>query len=174
MTPIQWKESSDDTRPFAPSSAQDLHRASSIQKSDPWFAISIALLGLIVGFWLGKSRTMFRPVARQNPSVQIVAPTSKAAVPSQGRTIKMTAELWKFTPNVVRVKQGEKVTLAITSTSGTHGLSVPGLGINATIIQGNSMNVSIPTGKTGVFDFSCSIQCGSGHSDMKGQIIVEA
>lgn len=90
------------------------------------------------------------------------------------RTIKMTAELWKFTPNVVTVKKGENVTLEITGVSGTHGLSVPGLGINETIIQGNTMSVNIPTDKVGAFDFNCSVQCGSGHNDMTGQIIVEA
>lgn len=99
---------------------------------------------------------------------------AQAAAPSgTARTIKMTAELWKFTPNVVRVEKGEDVTLEITGVSGTHGLSIPGFGINETIIQGNTVNVKIPTDKTGTFDFACSVQCGSGHNDMTGQIIVE-
>ena len=148
--------------------------ASSVNRSDPWFVISIVLLGLIAGFWLGKSRGMIRSVALSNPPQQIAAPVPKAPVVAKARTIKMTAELWKFTPNVIRVKQGENVTLAIAGVSGTHGISVPELGINATIIQGNTVSVNIPTGKTGIFDFSCSIQCGSGHSDMKGQIVIEA
>ncbi len=98
-----------------------------------------------------------------------------AQAPTAGaRTIKMTAELWKFTPNVITVKQGEKVTLEVTGVSGTHGLSVPGLGINETIIQGNTVSVNIPTDKIGIFDFRCSIQCGSGHNDMTGQIIIES
>jgi protein-disulfide isomerase len=99
---------------------------------------------------------------------------AQAAAPSGSRTIKMTAELWKFTPNIVRVKQGEDVTLEITGVSGTHGLAIPELGINETIIQGNTVTVSIPTNKAGTFDFRCSIQCGSGHNDMTGQIIIEA
>lgn len=106
-----------------------------------------------------------------------VAPSNLAAavLPSNAeRTITMTAELWKFTPNIVTVKRGEKVTLKITGVSGTHGLSVPGLGINETIIQGKTVSVSIPTDKTGTFDFRCSVQCGSGHSDMTGQIIIES
>lgn len=98
-----------------------------------------------------------------------------AQAPSTGaRTIKMTAELWKFTPNVVRVKQGENVTLEITGMSGTHGLSVPELGINETLIQGSTVSVKIPTDKTGTFDFRCSVQCGSGHNDMTGQIVIES
>ncbi len=96
------------------------------------------------------------------------------AAPADKRTISMSAELWKFTPNIVRVKQGEKVILEVTGISGTHGLSVPELGINETITQGNTVIVNIPTDKTGTFDFACSVQCGSGHSDMTGKIIVEA
>ncbi len=99
--------------------------------------------------------------------VQAAAPKGTAKI------IKMTAELWKFTPNVVRVKKGEQVTLEITGVSGTHGLSVPGLGLSETIIQGNTVSVTIPTDKAGTFDFACSIQCGSGHNDMTGQIIIE-
>lgn len=99
---------------------------------------------------------------------------AQAAAPSgSAKMIKMTAELWKFTPNVVRVKQGEDVTLEITGISGTHGIAIPGLGINETIIQGNTVSVKIPTDKTGTFDFACSVLCGSGHNDMTGQIIIE-
>jgi protein-disulfide isomerase len=100
---------------------------------------------------------------------------AQAAAPSgTAKTIKMTAELWKFTPNVVRVKQGEKVTLEVTGVSGTHGLSIPALGINETVIQGNTVRIDLPTDKVGTYDFLCSIQCGSGHSDMTGQIVIES
>lgn len=95
------------------------------------------------------------------------------AAPSGSRTITMTAELWKFTPNVIRVKQGEDVTLQITGVSGTHGFSVPGLGISETVFQGKTASVKIPTSRAGTFDFSCSIPCGQGHGNMTGQIIVE-
>jgi len=102
------------------------------------------------------------------------AAAAQAPAVGGARTIKMTAELWKFTPSVVTVKKGENVILEVTATSGTHGISIPGLGINETVIQGKTVSIKIPTDKTGTFDFRCSIQCGSGHSDMTGQIIVEA
>jgi len=117
------------------------------------------------------------PFASFKAAIDVLLGSDAAAAqaPSAGtRTIKMTAELWKFTPNVVRVRQGEKVVLEITAVSGTHGLSVPGLGINETIIQGNTASVTIPTDKTGTFDFRCSVQCGSGHNDMTGQIVIES
>lgn len=108
--------------------------------------------------------------------VDIAAAAVPAAVPADtgDRTIKMTAELWKFTPDIIKAKQGEQVTLEITGVSGTHGFSVPTLGINETVIQGKTITVNLPTDKTGTFDFACSIQCGSGHSGMKGQIVIES
>ncbi|OGJ57895.1 hypothetical protein A2947_03535 [Candidatus Peribacteria bacterium RIFCSPLOWO2_01_FULL_54_110] len=98
------------------------------------------------------------------PIVEQVAP--------QGRIIPVTAELWKFTPNVIQAKQGEEAVLQITGVSGTHGFSVPDLGINATIIQGQTVSVTLPTDRPGTFDFRCSVPCGAGHKDMTGQIIV--
>ncbi|MEK7591236.1 MAG: thioredoxin domain-containing protein [Patescibacteria group bacterium] len=116
------------------------------------------------------------PFASFKTAIDVLLGSDARAVAPSGaaKTIKMTAELWKFTPNVVRVKQGEKVTLEVTGVSGTHGLSVTGLGINETIIQGNTVSVNIPTDKVGTFDFRCSVQCGSGHNDMTGQIVVES
>ncbi len=91
----------------------------------------------------------------------------------QGRVIPVTAELWKFTPNVIEAKKGEVVTLQVTGVSGTHGFSVPDLGINKTIYMGKTVNIPLPTDRAGTFSFACSIQCGSGHADMKGQIVIE-
>lgn len=105
----------------------------------------------------------------------VLGSNEQAAAPSgTQKVIKVAADLWKFTPSVITVKRGEKLVLEITSVSGTHGLSVPGLGINETIIQGKTVSVNIPTDKMGTFDFACSVQCGSGHSDMIGKIVIEA
>ena len=99
-------------------------------------------------------------------------PTAEQSAP-QGRIIPVTAELWKWTPNVIQAKKGEVVTLQVTGISGTHGFSVPDLGINQTIFMGNTVNIPLPTDRTGTFAFACSIQCGPGHNDMKGQIVIE-
>lgn len=109
------------------------------------------------------------PAASQTPPTP--APQEEQAIP-QGRVIPVTAELWKFTPNIIQAQQGEEAVLQITGISGTHGFSVPDLGINATVIQGQTVTVPLPTDKPGTFDFRCSVPCGIGHQDMKGQIVV--
>ena len=174
MTPLQWQDAPQQAEPQKRQSASVDMRDAPQKNANPWFIISILLIGLIAGFWFGKSRATQRSLALGTPPVQIAAPVPKAPVLAKAKTIQMTAELWKFTPNIITVKQGERIALAITGVSGTHGIAIPGLGINETIIQGNTVSVNIPTDKTGTFDFACSIQCGSGHNDMTGKIIVQA
>ncbi len=112
------------------------------------------------------------PASSQRSATPPPTPATEQTAP-QGRVIPVTAELWKFTPNVIQAKQGEVVTLQITGISGTHGFSVPGLGISQTIFTGKTVNIPLPTDRTGTFPFACSLQCGSGHNDMTGQIFIE-
>ena len=39
--------------------------------------------------------------------------------------------------------------------------------------KGEMKLVKIPTDKAGTFEFFCNVQCGPGHSDMEGTIIIE-
>ena len=113
------------------------------------------------------------PVLQQGGNSNPAAPAPNAAIPPAGRIIQVTTEFWKFTPNIITAKQGERVTLQVTGISGTHGFSVPALGINQPIFPGQTVAIPLPTDTAGTFDLACSIQCGSGHNDMKGQIIIE-
>ncbi len=115
--------------------------------------------------------TACAPTASQQQSTAPTPiPVSESA--SHGRIIPVTAELWKFTPNVIQVRKGEVVTLQVTGVSGTHGFSVPDLGINETIFMGKTTDIALPTGRTGIYNFACSIECGSGHLAMNGQIVI--
>lgn len=109
---------------------------------------------------------------KQQSATPTPAPAAEQAAP-QGRVIPVTAELWKWTPNVIQAKKGEVVTLQVTGISGTHGFAVPALGIDKTVFMGKTVMIPLPTDKAGTFDFACSIQCGSGHNDMTGQIVIE-
>lgn len=88
------------------------------------------------------------------------------------RVITVSASNWTFTPNAITVKKGESITLRVVGQEGTHGFSVPGLGINQTVVMGNTVSVAIPTDKPGTYEFRCSVPCGSGHKEMKGTIVI--
>lgn len=100
------------------------------------------------------------------------APTEKRV--GRARTIMVHSSNWAFEPSTIRVKQGEQVSLHLMGIQGDHGLSIPELGINETMSQGEVKMVKIPTDKPGSYDFYCNVSCGRGHSDMRGTLIIES
>ncbi len=89
------------------------------------------------------------------------------------REITMTAKQWEFSPNPVVVKFGDKVRIRITSTDVPHGFALPDFGINEVLNPGQEVVVEFEANKRGSFEFFCSVQCGLGHSGMRGNLIVQ-
>lgn len=83
------------------------------------------------------------------------------------REITIDAKQFEFSPNVIRVKEGEKIKLKINSLDTEHSINIPELGID---IHGEGVFVA---DKKGTFNFSCHTYCGSGHNSMTGVLIVE-
>lgn len=104
----------------------------------------------------------------------VTAPVgAAAAVPVEMRTVRVDADNWSFTPTTLRLKKGQDVTVQLVGKAGIHSFTATDLGINQAISPGKTVNVKIPTEKTGTFEFRCAIPCGEGHKAMKGQIIIE-
>lgn len=91
----------------------------------------------------------------------------------QAREIAITAKRFSFTPDTIRVKQGERVRLRITSEDVSHGFSILELGINEVIEPGKETVVELTPTKKGNFRYFCSVECGTGHLAMQGKLIVE-
>jgi heme/copper-type cytochrome/quinol oxidase subunit 2 len=89
------------------------------------------------------------------------------------QTIEITARQWEFDPGTITVKKGEKVKLMITSQDVTHGFSLPAFNIEETLKPGETVTLEFVPDKAGSFSFKCSVFCGTGHSGMKGTLIVE-
>lgn len=109
--------------------------------------------------------------ATSQPSLQSEPQPPRPA--AEKRVISVTVENWSFSPAAITVKQGEIVELHLQGVSGTHGFSVPGLGINVPVAPGETKLVPLPTETAGTFAGRCSIPCGAGHSDMKFSVTVE-
>ena len=111
--------------------------------------------------------------AQATASLAASAAASVQASVSAPRVIRITVEDFAFTPSLLTVKKGEKVTLIIDGKSGAHGFAIPGLRINERVDAGQSVTIELPTDTAGSFDFLCSIPCGPGHREMKGRIVIQ-
>ena len=95
--------------------------------------------------------------------------------PLQGdvKEFKITAKQFVFEPETIEVNKGDKVRLTVTSTDVPHGISIPEYGINERLDVGKPVTIEFIADKEGTFSSFCSVFCGSGHSKMKGKIIVK-
>lgn len=89
------------------------------------------------------------------------------------KEISLEAYQYGFSPDPVVVKKGDIVRFDITSRDVTHGVYIKEYGINVTVKKGEHKKIEFFAGKEGNFDIVCSVYCGSGHSGMKGRLIVE-
>ena len=88
--------------------------------------------------------------------------------------IKVLAMKFDFTPETIKVKVGQPVTLVLTSMDRIHGFKMPDFGLRTDIVPGQETRVSLTPDKAGSFSFHCDVFCGDGHEDMDGVLVVEA
>lgn len=91
------------------------------------------------------------------------------------QTIEVTASKFRFDPATLSVTQGDKVRLRVRSADQTHGFAIKAFRVKAPISKsGETVTVEFVADKAGTFDITCSEYCGSGHSAMKGRLVVLA
>ena len=102
--------------------------------------------------------------------------TNSGEVVATGETkeFSLTARTWAFSPSKITVNAGDKVVLTLRSTDVPHGFGLPEFGINAYLAPGRIETVRFVADKPGTFPFVCSVPCGSGHSGMRGMLVVES
>jgi heme/copper-type cytochrome/quinol oxidase subunit 2 len=88
------------------------------------------------------------------------------------RVIEIKASRYKFEPNPIVVKLGERVRLVVTSTDVAHGIAIPKLKIKLAVPAGKTKSVEFVADKQGVFHAHCSVYCGPGHGHMHATLVV--
>ena len=97
---------------------------------------------------------------------------TRSAVAQEPRVIEIVAKRFKFTPEEIPLKLGERVILALTSLDYEHGFSVPDLKLRADFVPGQVIRVELQPKVAGNLDFVCDNFCGDDHEDMHGRFIV--
>jgi len=114
------------------------------------------------------------PAEKKPPPAQ-----GEAAQPEQEQAeapvkqIKLTAQNWKWTPNVVRVKLGTRLVIDFQSWDASHSFELKAFGIDVPLPQDKTAHVEFVADKVGKFKWRCGRPCGDGCPKMVGKLIVE-
>lgn len=91
------------------------------------------------------------------------------------KTIDVTASRFQFEPATISVEQGDSVRLRLHSADRSHAFAIKAFRVKALIPKGGeTVTVEFVADQAGTFAFTCSEYCGTGHSKMKGTLIVRA
>ena len=90
------------------------------------------------------------------------------------RVIEVTAKKYDFVPSLIEVQQGERVILRVTSGDRAHGIGIEKFGIDKEIPRGQTVDVEFVASEAGTFEVLCTEDCGKGHDDMTGTLVVKA
>ena len=90
------------------------------------------------------------------------------------RVIEVTAKKYDFEPSTIEVQQGERVVLRVTSIDRMHGIGIKKLGISKELPKGKTVDVEFVASNAGTYKVLCTEDCGKGHDDMVGALVVKA
>ena len=144
----------------------------------PSIAIPVGMLAALVVTAFGANIHLPGVAGRVDPTrVAETAPFDalgvKEIAPGQYE-VRMTAQIWSFAPNEIRVPAGSTVHFWATSTDVVHGLLIHGANVNVMLLPGQVSRVTAHFTRPGEYPFLCHEYCGIAHHTMWGKVIVEA
>ena len=93
----------------------------------------------------------------------------------QVRTIDVIASRFKFEPSIISVALGERIRLRLHSADRDHHFAIKPFRVKALIPKtGEPVTVDFVADRAGTIEFTCAEYCGTGHSGMKGRLVVRA
>jgi heme/copper-type cytochrome/quinol oxidase subunit 2 len=88
------------------------------------------------------------------------------------REIRVLAREYTYAPGVLRVSQGDRVTLVLEAEDVTHGLYVDGYAVDLVAVPGRASRATFVAERPGKFRLRCSKVCGTLHPFMLGELVV--
>jgi len=96
--------------------------------------------------------------------------------PSSAEEIKqleIRADAYKFIPETITVKKGDKVIMKAVSIDKDHGIGIKAFNINQVLPKSEKVTIEFIADKQGEYTIFCTKFCGWKHFFMKGTLIVE-
>ena len=89
----------------------------------------------------------------------------------------MTCIRSKFVPEQFEVHEGDEIHLKLTNVETvrdmTHGVAIPGHGINVAVDPGQTVETVFTAGKPGTYWYYCTWFCSALHLEMRGRLLVK-
>lgn len=98
-------------------------------------------------------------------------PVPALAAPA-ARTVTVKAGDFAFSPAVVRVNPGDRVTIELSAQDVTHSLSIDGYAVDLRAEPGQTARVTFVADRAGSFKIRCAVACGNLHPFMTGKFDV--
>lgn len=119
-----------------------------------------------------KKNINFRIIAGVAAILVAFVPLPYRASNRTERFFHINAGSFAYSPAVLRVNPGDKVTIELASTDVVHGLYVDGYDLNMTADPGQTATLSFIADRPGTFRLRCSVTCGALHPFMTGKLQV--
>jgi cytochrome c oxidase subunit 2 len=103
----------------------------------------------------------------------VVAPWPAQPAAGREREIVIGARQYAFTPGVVRVNRGDRITIVLEAEDMTHGLRLDGHDVDLVAVPGQRARASFVVDRPGKFQMRCTKVCGTLHPFMLGELVVE-
>ena len=117
------------------------------------------------------------PITGEHSPEAVEANKERVERKADGVHVYMTAIRSHFTPDIIRVKEGDTVKLHIDNVEqaydATHGFAINSYNINLSIEPGEHSDVTFVADKAGVFPMYCTEFCSALHLEMAGYLLVE-
>ena len=104
--------------------------------------------------------------------VILLVPVPFALSAPQERHVRIEASQFQYTPSVISVNPGDRVTIDLTSNDVVHGLYVDDYGVGITADPGQTTRLTFVADKAGTFALRCFAPCGPLHPFMVGKLNV--
>ena len=99
-------------------------------------------------------------------------PFPAAATTPTERSFRINASRFEYSPAILAVNPGDRVTIELTSIDVVHGLAIDGYNLAATADPGQTARLTFVADRQGSFRFRCTVTCGNLHPFMIGKLNV--
>ena len=99
-------------------------------------------------------------------------PVPAVATAPTTRSFQIDAKRFEYNPAILKVNQGDVVSIDLVATDVVHGLSIDGYNLEVTADPGKTAHLTFVADQGGTFRFHCTVTCGNMHPFMSGKLEV--